>query len=448
MTRRTPVKNNERARAAQFVDQILQDPNRTIDRVLGERNADVAKAVTPLERELVAGVLRRYFTLQHLVSSFLTKPLRDKDHDLFCLLLVGAYQLHYTHLPDHAAVNETVSAVPVLRKPWARGLVNGVMRNMSRAKASKESHPDASQSTLLIEAEQSFGEAVLDTPRWLADLVLSQYEEGEELLQAMLERAPMCLRINQAKINPGSYAGELQTAFSPLWFDESIVLEQAMPQTSLPGYAQGLVSVQDGGAQFAAHLLDVPDGGRWLDACAAPGGKLFHGMELHPTATAVAVEVSEPRARSIQTQAKRLGHSSHILHTADALEDYWWDGVLFDAILIDAPCSGTGTLRRNPDIKHHRTMAQIEQLTQLQLELVTKLWSLVKPGGSLLYCTCSILAQENDEIISSFLSSQADAQLVAFTLPTGKATELGWQLLPIDPNTDGFYYAKLIKEAL
>ena len=414
---------SERTRAAQWLAHIAADPNRTIDRVLTDGES------TPLERNLVYGVARHYFSLKAWVSQFLSKPLRDKDQDVFHLLLVGAYQLQYLDIPIHAAVNETVSAASGLRKPWARALVNGVMRNLARSDS----------------YERSF-----DMPEWLRKQLESQYEAAQDLMHAMNERAPMCLRINTRQTTVDAYLAGLPNAHQRTWQPETIVLDTPTSQTSLPGYHEGEVAVQDAGAQCAAALLELPETPTtWLDACAAPGGKLFHGLERYPDARAHAVELSPKRAAALAEQAERLGHSDRFdLHIGDATQpERWWDGTLYDCILVDAPCSGTGTLRRNPDIKLHRTQEDLVQLTGLQTALLDRLWPLLKPGGSLLYCTCSILRQENDAIIEQFLTTASGAQVVPLHLPTGQATHHGWQLLPTDPRTDGFFFARLEKGA-
>ena len=414
---------NERARAAQWLAQIASDPNRTIDRLVSRNE------LTPLERNLVYGVARHYFSLSAWVSGFLQKPIREKDQDVQHLLLVGAYQLQYLNVPAHAAVNETVNAVKALRKPWARALVNGVMRNLTKSDS----------------YERSF-----EMPVWLRSQIEAQYEGASDLMRALNERAPMSLRINTRRTTADEYLAGLPNAHQRTWQPETIVLDAPVTQTSLPGYSEGKVAVQDAGAQCAAGLLDLPQSPAiWLDACAAPGGKLFHGLERYPLSSAHAVELSPKRAAGLAEQADRLGHTGRFdLHIGDATQpEHWWDGTLYDRILIDAPCSGTGTLRRNPDIKLHRTEAVLTQHTGLQAALLARLWPLLKPGGSLLYCTCSILRQENDAIIEQFVSTTSGARVVPLNLPTGAATPNGWQLLPTDPRTDGFFFARLEKDA-
>ncbi len=413
---------NERARAAQFLAQIAKSPNRTIDWYLSNKH------LTAFESELLHGVLRHYFMLSQRVNVLLEKPLREKDLDVFHLMLVGAYQLDKLRIPAHAAVDESVQAVMSLRKPWAKGLINAVMRKLANREP-------------IVATEQSF-----EAPQWLGESVFEQFSNGLEILNSLTQRPPMCLRVNSMKGTPEQYTAKLDADCQPLWHPETLLLHAPVPQLHLPGYAEGLVSVQDAAGQWAAHLLDVPLGGTFLDACAAPGGKLFHVLEQHPSARATAVEISERRATVLDEQALRLGHNQRFtLHIGDATSQSWWDGALFDAILLDAPCTGTGTLRRNPDIKLHRSHEDIAQLTSLQSQLLANLWPMLKAGGSLLYCTCSILRQENDDIIELFLKDADDAQLVPLHLPTGQPTRHGWQLLPTDLRTDGFYYAKLVK---
>ncbi len=413
---------NERARAAQFIAHMVGNPNRTIDWYIANKN------LSAFESELMHGVLRHYFTLSRRVSALLERPLREKDQDVFHLLIVGAYQLAELRIPAHAAVDETVKAVVSLRKPWAKGLVNAVMRQLLAQEP-------------ITSTEQSF-----EAPLWFRDLVVEQFPDGPEILRSLTQRPPMCLRVNTTRVAPEQYAKQLEAEYEALWHPETLLLQTPVPQGHLPGYADGLVSVQDAAGQWAAHLLDIPAGGSILDACAAPGGKLFHALEHHPTAHATAIELSERRASVIAEQAARLGHTPRFtLHIADACNASWWDGSPFDAILLDAPCTGTGTLRRNPDIKLHRSPDDVAQLADLQTRLLANLWPMLKPGGSLLYCTCSILQQENDDIIELFLNGAGNAQLVPLHLPSGQQTRYGWQLLPTDLRTDGFYYAKLVK---
>lgn len=425
-----------RARAAALLDRIIVRKE-TTDQVLEGAPAD------PSLREILYGCLRHYFSLSNAVERALRHPLRVKDHDLKCLMIVGVYQLNYMRIPPHAAVNETVAATRPLGKPWAKALVNAVLRNAPAPNA-----------------ERSF-----EHPAWMRRLLERAYGElAPAIMIANNERAPMTLRVNRLRTSPEAYRSMLDAAGiasrSPQagsrdgvgWGAETLTLLEPLPVAELPGFSDGLVAVQDAGAQLAAPLLAAADAGlapggpgRLLDACAAPGGKLFHLLEREPGVAAVALESSRTRLDLMAREASRLGHTDFASHCADATGLDWWDGEPFDRVLIDAPCSGSGTLRRHPDIKLLRQAADLSRYAALQARLLANLWQTLRPGGTLLYCTCSLFPMENDEVIGRFLSAQTEARADALTLPTGQATRYGWQLLPIDCDTDGFYYARLRK---
>jgi 16S rRNA (cytosine967-C5)-methyltransferase len=265
----------------------------------------------------------------------------------------------------------------------------------------------------------------------------------------------MSLRVNVTRSDPQAYADLLATAgmnASPGWLPENLVLDNPVPSRSLPGYGEGLVSVQDAGAMFAARLLtEAAPAGPILDACAAPGGKLFHLAEYAPEADLTGLELSPGRFEFMAEEAARLGHHSIKLRQGDARLTDWHDGLLFAAILLDAPCSGSGTLRRHPDIKILRQPADLVDYAALQLELLRNLWQLLQPGGTLLYCTCSLFVEENDQVIEAFLAETADAQSAPFELPPGQMTDYGWQLVPLPADgqanrtVDGFYFARLTR---
>jgi 16S rRNA (cytosine967-C5)-methyltransferase len=438
----TPTSSQIRAHVARAINLIVTE-NRTIDWVLQERPQ---WSSTPLEKAMLFGVIRHYLSLEKFIDELLTKPLRSKDLDLYLLMLVGAYQLKFTDIPHHAAINETVKAVAALHKPWAKGLINGVLRNAAR----KNYHPD-----------QSF-----DHPAWLAAAIRAEYpEQGADILAANITRAPMTLRVNQQIIERDVYNDKLIQAeiqASKGLAPNSLILKVAQPSASLPGWADGEVAIQDMGAQFAAELLKPGDDAniRVLDACTAPGGKLANLLEnASPAASpgeeadrVFAIDISNPRIEQTQLILRRLGHQIEIKQ-ADASHLAWWDNRPFTHILLDAPCSGTGTIRRHPDIKLLLQLDAIAQHATLQLQLLNNLWQTLAPGGNLLYCTCSLLQAENDDVIERFLEGQNkdgnnNANVLPINLRTGVATKFGWQLLPTDPNTDGFYYALLHKSAM
>lgn len=406
-------------------------------------------------QEMLYGSLRHYFSLSASVNRTLHRPLKAKDHIIWCLMLVGAYQRFYMRVPDHAAMNETVEACRTLGRPWAKGLVNAVLRRITQTERSFE-HPDWMQRRL----REDYG------------------ADAEAIMLANNERAPMTLRVNAARTSPADYEAALQQAgiafrrrtkvfvqgsVSLTTGPETLILQSPVPSRGLPGYDEGLVSIQDAGAQFAAHLLEPGAGGRVLDACAAPGGKLFHLAERFPEALITGLEVSPARLERLRQEARRLQHpvadrgaeqrapgtveQGLRLLQADARNLDWWDGTPYDHILLDAPCSGSGTLRRHPDIKILRQAADLQKYAELQESLLVNLWHVLRGGGTLLYCTCSLFAKENDDVIAGFTASHADATLVPFALDSGRPTRCGWQLLPTDTDTDGFYYARLRRSA-
>ena len=455
-------KKNESARTRMEVCKALQhivEGGRTIEWIRAEKAAWIA---TPLHRELIYGTTRHYLSLQQAVTELLKKPMRDKDRDLFQLLIVGAYQLKYTGIASYAIINESVNACVVLGKPWAKGLVNAVLRQLQRT--AEAAQKDATQGEG-VTTKQALAAATADHPPWLKDKLKMQYPaEWQALLIANSQRAPMTLRINTAKVEPAFYKAKLREddiAFSESSMIETVILDTPQNAETLPSWSDGEVAVQDLSAQLAANTLMsmLPPhiaGPSILDACAAPGGKLFHLHERlnarFKTHQLFALDNKKKRLNETKIIGSRLGHSDDPRLTmlcADATNEDCCGDLLFDAILLDAPCSGSGTIRRNPDI---RLLLRSDHLTahqDLQLQLLHNLWRRLKEGGTLLYSTCSIFEEENDQVIDKFINAQAQstakAALVALNMQHGSATSLGWQLLPSAKNTDGFYYAGLTK---
>lgn len=413
-----PTLPNDRALAARRLCRVLKRGD-SLDFVL-------SRTETPLCLELIYGCLRHYFSLAEAVDALLDRPLRRKELDVHCLLLVGAYQLQRMRIPAHAAINETVAATRSLRKPWAAGLVNGLLRKLPEQPREHDEHPP-----------------------WLRRKIRDQHPgQATQLLTADNQRALMGLRVNLSRIAPHRFKQALRQAgvqFAPSWLPESIILQRPQPAQGLPGFERGWFSVQDVGAQLVGGLLRqrLSKGHRMLDACAAPGGKLFHLLESGLELEATALDASPRRLATLQEAARRLGHEQFQAMEADAT--LWRSHRPFDCVLVDAPCSGTGTLRRNPDIKVTRTPPQVAAAAALQTRLLKNLWRMVRPGGNLLYCTCSMLAEENDQVVDFLIRANADAQACPIALPTGQATPHGWQMLPTDPATDGFYLALLAK---
>ena len=387
----------------------------------------------PLLAELAYGACRRYFSLCAEVDARLAQPLRERDQVVHELLLVGLYQLRHTRIPAHAAVSETVAAAHRLKRPWARGIVNAVLRRLAASPSRQPCGP----------CER------WDHPGWMVRAFTAAWpEDCPELFAANNARAPMALRVNVVRTSVPAYRRALDAAgFTHRSADApaALVLDAPARADTLPGYADGLVSVQDEAAQLAATLLPPSNGNRLLDACAAPGGKTFHLMEAHPHARVTALDLSPTRMQRLCDEAARLGHRVAHTVTGDATESTWWDGEPFDGILLDAPCSGTGTLRRHPDIKVSRRAADASRAAQQQRAMLDNLWPMLSRGGALLYCTCSILPEENDAVVSSFLRTTRDATPMPIDADWGRPTPCGRALLPTPGGPDGFYYSRLRK---
>jgi 16S rRNA (cytosine967-C5)-methyltransferase len=366
------------------------------------------------------------------------KPLKGKQRVGHFLILVGIYQVKHTRIPDHAAVSETVAATKPLKCDFLRGLINGVLRNVQRNLAKDDAAEIAAKLPDPIKYSH---------PSWFIKKVQNAYpDQWQEILNANLERPPMWLRVNQRHHNVTEYLALLEQAEIPVALvddkSSAIKLVAAVDVNKLPGFIDGWISVQDGAAQQAAILLDTQAGDFVLDCCAAPGGKTCHILELTPDlAKMTAIDIEESRLLRVKENLSRLNLSAEVI-TADAASQEWWDGQLFDRILLDAPCSATGVIRRHPDIKWLRKAEDIEKLAILQQQILKNIWSLLKPGGTLLYATCSILPEENIQQIEEFLSENNNAKLVSIT---NEKTDIGWQILPNEQSMDGFYYAKLEK---
>jgi len=441
-------KADVRATAALVLNQVLpehlEEVGHSLNDLMAQAEAKVGERNCGLFRNLCYGTLRWYSQLHCVIQSHLSKPLKKKDHDLFCLLLVGAYQLKFLNIPDHAAISETVDGVIALRKPWAKGLVNGVLRSLQR---------DGMDWKFSDEA------VLYSHPLWLIERIKEDWpEHWQAVLTQNNERAPLTIRSNQRQIQRADLLAQLQraaedqpqlachaTRFSPL----GIQFEEPMDVPSIPGFEAGLFSVQDESPQLLATLLDPqPDSPlRVLDACAAPGGKTSLIMEALPNATLDAVDVSEKRLAKLRDNCRRLDLKPNII-CDDLLEpEEWWDGQAYDYIVLDAPCSATGVIRRHPDIKWVRKADDVQQLAKLQLSMLKTLWPLLKPNGILIYCTCSIIRSENRHQVEQFLAQQDDAQALPINAEWGIDETVGRQLLPQANGNDGFFYARLQKRS-
>ncbi|MCB1684843.1 MAG: 16S rRNA (cytosine(967)-C(5))-methyltransferase RsmB [Pseudomonadales bacterium] len=435
---------NERAQAARLLEAVICQ-HQTTDQSFGNQT------VTSLVSELVYGTLRHYFSLTEALDRHLSRPLRSKDQDLYCLMLVGAYQLRHLRIPAHAAVHATVDGCRTLRKPWAAKLVNAVLRAMAAEASAAE--PESAQN------ERSF-----ELPDWLKARLEAEYGgRAPALMGGLLKRAPMCLRVNQTRTSVTDYTTRLNEAgiaHRPGWMPESLYLEVPVPARKLPGLASGEVSIQDAGALFACGLLTRPHAANpyapdlqtadhrppsgeaqdILDACAAPGGKLFHLAEACPDASLWGVELSRSRLEHLRTEARRLGHNQVNLIEGDATEQTWWPGQAFDAILLDAPCSGTGTWQRNPHARWTTTIDDVRELAATQTALLEHAVPAVKPGGRLVYAVCTLTRSETTAIAEAFTAAHPEFKPAPLALP-GHEPASAIHLWPHELNANGMFIA-------
>lgn len=401
-----------------------------------------------LVQELAYGSLRWRFRLEAQLRQLLKQPLKRKDQDIAALLLIGLYQLAYMNIPAHAAVHATVEAVRATGKRWAVPLANAVLRNFQR------------QREELDTAVRTRPDECHAHPVWLVEQLRQDWpQDWEAVLAANNARPPLALRVNLRRGSVADYCAQLQAAgLEPVPLrhsDAGLCLRQAVGVERLPGFMDGAVSVQDAAAQLAAPLLDARPGMRVLDACAAPGGKTAHILEHAPDLMELtAVELDAERARRIEENLRRLGLAARLVVGDAARPETWWDGRPFERILLDAPCSASGVIRRHPDIKSLRRSGDIDALAATQAKLLDALWPLLAPGGMLLYVTCSVLRRENEQQIGAFLRRQPQACELRIAAEWGRAVDHGRQILPgeaatvhddSDMGMDGFYYAALIK---
>lgn len=426
-----------RAQAALVIQQVL-DQGQSLSAVLPAAQEKVAPRDRALLQELCYGTLRWLPRLDAAVSEMMDKPLKNKSRIFHYLILVGLYQLIYTRIPAHAAVAETVNAVKLLKGSSLRGLINGVLRNFQR-----------SAEVILLRIDR-VPSVRLGHPEWLTKRLRQAYpDDWEFIMKANNQRPPMWIRNNSLRQSREAMLARMSEAGIPAMAgvegEDCILLEHPCDVTKLPGFEQGDCSVQDGAAQQAAALLD-PQPGEWvLDACAAPGGKTAHLLERQPAlAGVVAVDADDNRLKRVQENLDRIGLQAQVIHGDASTPELWWPQGQFDRILLDAPCSATGVIRRHPDIKWLRRDQDIRELAELQRRILDALWGKLKQGGTLLYATCSVLPEENREQIRAFLADTPDARLVPLHAEDTPACP-GRQFLPGEAEMDGFYYAKLIK---
>jgi 16S rRNA (cytosine967-C5)-methyltransferase len=398
-----------------------------------------------LLQEIVFGTCRWLLWLKTLYQPLLSKPVHRNDFLIECLLCVGLYQLLFTRIPAHACLNETVEAAEKLGLSRFKGLVNALLRQVSQQEIDIDDHETREAMTSLSH------------PQWLQDKLKHNWpEQWLNILEQNNQHPPMALRINPCFYPADSNKPLQETYLEKLNAQDSqakvslispygVILESACSVQGLPDFSEGGVSVQDEAAQLSSELLDLKPNLRVLDACAAPGGKTCSMLEKEPSLSVIALDSDAKRAERIEENLSRLKLKAEIkIAQAEDLAE-WWDGVYFDRILLDAPCSATGVIRRHPDIKLLRQEGDIKQLAELQFKLITTLWETLAPGGLMLYATCSVFSQENSRIIERFLKQTVDAKLIPIEANWGHNTGFGTQLFPVKDSHDGFFYARIQK---
>ena len=438
-------KLNPRLQALYWLTSVIKDGRSVNDLLSMPLAADSKATDRAFSKQLLFGSLRYYHQLKAILDQLIEKPLKQKDSDVYAILILGVYQLRYLSVPDHAALSESVELTRTIKKPWASGLVNGILRNYQRK---------------TTEIDKKLAKAKtyqFSHPNWIINQLQADWpDDFQAILTANNQRAPMTIRVNQQKNSLDDYLIKLQQVGleankHPLAKD-ALVLESACDVGKLPGFDQGLVSVQDAAAQLAVDLLDLKPELRVLDGCSAPGGKTTHILQRQSDVKLTSIEMSAHRLEKIKQTFKRLNLDSHSninLKCADILDlETWWDGELFDRILVDVPCSASGVIRRNPDIKLHRKKQDLNKLIELQTRILETTWSLLKPNGRLVYATCSVFKDENERQIELFLQ-QKTAELVNLPTEIDRQmvcnSELGYQIFPGDEQMDGFYLCGLKK---
>ena len=431
---------NVRAAAAEVIASVLR--GKSLSALLPEYSDRVAEKDRALLKEMCFGTMRWYPQIAILLKQLLAKPLREKDLEVQVLLACGLYQLMHMRIAEHAILNETVSATTKLKRRWAKGMVNAVLRNFQR------------QRQELLEQQESSQVFQSAHPKWLLNKIAESWpaQTAKQIIAANNHQAPMMLRVNALRSSRADYLIQLAEAeisgSEACHSAQGILLNAPMDVSLLPEFANGYISVQDEAAQLAAPLLLLEPGQIVLDACCAPGGKTCHILESQPDlARVVAVDLEPRRLTRVEENLQRLGLEAEIIAADAGDTQQWWDGQHFDRILIDAPCSASGVIRRHPDIKILRKPADIAKLSAIQLLLINKLWQTLKTGGILLYATCSVLPDENDQVIEQFLAANADASLLSIDADWGTKTDYGRQLFPKINGNDGFYYSRLQKAA-
>lgn len=411
---------NTRALASQIIYKVCFEGMSLTEAFEQEKIPDSDRGFV---KEMCFGTIRFWITLQAVLKALLEKPLKQDDKDIECLLCVGLYQIFYMHVPHYAIVDETVTATRILKKSWASKLVNKILRMAI----------DSGDLNSLIKGIT----AEFSHPNWIIEKIQQAYpDQWQEILKANNEKAPLFLRVNQTLISRENFVKLLSTGYEV--FDDHpycVLIKDPMPVEKIPGFREGYFSVQDISGQAVVEYLNLQPGQVVLDACAAPGSKTTHILEAMPSLKkCIAIDMYVNRLSRVQDNIARLKLNNAVMEykVADICDvTSWSTGELFDRILLDAPCSASGVIRRHPDIKLLRKKTDIAQLADTQFTMLQTLWPLLKKEGKLIYTTCSVFPDENGEVIKKFLSVHPEAQLI---FEKQNVTGLG----------DGFYYAVLL----
>lgn len=425
------MNKNERLHALNILTTLLTDKS-SLSQLM-----PASAEITPMTKEICFGFCRHYFRLQAIANCLLNK--KPKETEIWVALLIGLYQLHYMNQPDYAVVKETVALLEKTKKSWAKGLVNAVLRNFCR------------QRDEILEKLNKDPSFIYGQPQWLLKRLKSDWSnDWKAIAQENDVHPPMTLRVNVRKNSTNDYLRRLNEAgieaYAHPVAPEGITLVSPCDVRQLPGFAEGCISVQDGAAQLAASLLSLKPGLRVLDACCAPGGKTCHILETIPDlAACVALDVDAKRLTRVQENLNRLQLQATLVQGDASMPETWWDGQLFDRILLDAPCSAIGVIRRHSDIKLLRTEEEITAITKVQKAMLESLWPLLAPGGLMVYATCSVMSAENELQVADFVSKYSDCEVVQINAMWGRSTGHGRQILPGEGGMDGFFYSVLLK---
>lgn len=424
---------NLRSVAAQTIEKVVEQ-GQSLSNVLPAAQKAVGEKDAALLQELCYGVLRTLPQLEWIISKLMSRPMTGKQRTIHFLIMVGLYQLMHTRIPAHASLAETVEGAIALKRQQLKGLINGVLRQFQRQ-----------QEELMLQMND--GDQQYLHPKWLLERLKRAWPgQWQQIVEANNQRPPMWLRVNRNHHSRDTWLALLEEsgkkAFVHPQHIDALRLETPCAVSQLPGFEQGWVTVQDASAQGCVALLDPQNGEKILDLCAAPGGKTTHILEAAPQAEVMAVDVDAQRLARISENLQRLDMKAQVKLGDGRTPAAWCGNTQFDRILLDAPCSATGVIRRHPDIKWLRRDRDIPELALLQQQILDAVWPHLKSGGTLLYATCSILPEENHQQISQFLERHTDARLS----DTDDLSQPGIQVFPQTDGGDGFYYAKLIKQ--